>query len=55
VVLTRGDGIVAPASMQAIANHWGVRPVEVESGHLGAYALHGRALRAAITQSLGLR
>ncbi|MDX2011524.1 MAG: alpha/beta hydrolase family protein [Myxococcaceae bacterium] len=55
VVLTRGDGIVAPESMQAIASHWGIAPLVLESGHLGAYALHGRALRRAVLQSLGLR
>lgn len=54
VVATRGDGIVPPASMQALAEHWAVTPTWIDSGHLGAYALHGRVLRAAVERSLGL-
>jgi hypothetical protein len=48
VVAPRFDGIVAPSSMEQVARHWGVTPRWVASGHLGAYALHGRELRAAI-------
>jgi hypothetical protein len=55
VVVTKRDGIVPPTSMQDIAQHWGVAPTHVDSGHLGAYALHGGALRRAVLQSLGLR
>jgi hypothetical protein len=40
VVATKTDGIVPPSSMEAIAKHWSVAPTHVDSGHLGAYALH---------------
>lgn len=40
VVATKSDGIVPPSSMEAIAKHWSVEPTRIDSGHLGAYALH---------------
>lgn len=50
VVVTSKDGIVPPAAMSAIARHWGVTPTSIETGHLGAYALHARALREVIVK-----
>lgn len=52
VVGTRGDGIVAPASMERLAAHWGITPTWIDSGHLGAYAFHGRTLRNAVLSLL---
>ncbi|MDP3234108.1 MAG: alpha/beta hydrolase family protein [Myxococcales bacterium] len=52
VVATRRDGIVPPASMLALATHWGVTPTWVDSGHLGAYALRASTLRAAMLDTL---
>lgn len=52
VVATRRDGIVPPASMLALATHWGVTPTWVDSGHLGAYALRASTLRAAMLDTM---
>lgn len=52
VVITTSDGIVAPAAMERLARHWDVTPARIDSGHLGAYAFHGRALRRAVLANL---
>ncbi|MBL8923504.1 MAG: alpha/beta hydrolase family protein [Myxococcaceae bacterium] len=52
VVAMRRDGVVAPAAMERLARHWGVTPTWVDSGHLGAWAFHGRALRRAVLTTL---
>ena len=52
VVLNTGDGIVAPGSTEKIARHWGVEPVRLATGHLGAYTLERRRLQQVIAQTL---
>lgn len=53
LVETMADGIVPAASTRAIASHWGVTTRAIDSGHLGAFALHRRALCDAIASTLG--
>lgn len=48
VVVTEADGIVAPQASERIAAHWGVAPLRLPTGHVGAYALHRRALQRLI-------
>ncbi len=48
VVVTTRDGIVAPAATERVAAHWGVEPVRLATGHVGAYALHRRQLQRLI-------
>ena len=45
VALNRGDGIVDPEATRRFARHWDVDPLEVSSGHVGAYALQRRTLQ----------
>ncbi len=52
VVINSGDGIVNPEATARIAAHWGVEPVKLATGHLGAYALERRALQQVIAQTL---
>lgn len=48
VVLNRGDGIVNPEATRRFAAHWNVTPLELSTGHMGAYMLHRRALQKVI-------
>jgi hypothetical protein len=41
-----------PASMLALATHWGVTPTWLDSGHLGAYALRASSLRAVMLDTI---
>lgn len=52
VVVTARDGIVAPAATERIATHWGVEPVRLPTGHLGAYVFERRALQRVIADTL---
>lgn len=52
VVVTQADGIVAPQATERIARHWGVEPVRLATGHLGAYALERRRLQRVIAETL---
>jgi dienelactone hydrolase len=48
LVGTRGDAIVPPRDVDAIARHWGVHPRWLEDGHVSAIALRRRALAQAV-------
>ncbi len=52
VVANRHDGIVPPSSMERLAQHWGVAPRWIESGHLGAFLFHRDVLQGAIESVL---
>lgn len=52
VVGTRTDGIVPPASMAAIARHWGLEVEWLDSGHLGGFAFHRAELTRAMARTL---
>jgi hypothetical protein len=52
VVITEGDGIVAPDATERIARHWGVEPTRLRTGHLGAYVLERRRLQRVIAETL---
>ncbi len=52
VVVTTQDGIVSPAATERIAAHWGVEPVRIATGHLGAYTLERRRLQRVIAQTM---
>lgn len=52
VVLNRDDGIVAPDATRRIAAHWNVEPLELSTGHVGAYTLHRRTLQRVIGDTL---
>jgi dienelactone hydrolase len=51
VVGNRGDGVVAPADMQRIAEHWGCEMRWLDTGHVGAVLWHQEALRAAVADA----
>jgi hypothetical protein len=48
LVATRQDGIVPPASMEALAAIWGITPRWIDTGHVGAYLLRRPTLRRAV-------
>lgn len=52
VVVTERDAIVAPEATARIAAHWGVEPVRLQTGHLGAYTLERRRLQRVIAETL---
>lgn len=52
LLATRHDGIVPPSAMERVAAHWKVAPRWVESGHLGGFFFHRRAMHRAIRESL---
>ncbi|MFT3710005.1 MAG: alpha/beta hydrolase family protein [Archangium sp.] len=52
VALNTKDGIVAPDATRKMAAHWGVEPVELSTGHVGAYALNRRKLQDLIARTI---
>jgi hypothetical protein len=52
VALNAKDGIVAPAATRKMAAHWQVEPIELSTGHVGAYALHRRKLQDLIARTI---
>ncbi|MFZ5441738.1 MAG: alpha/beta hydrolase family protein [Myxococcota bacterium] len=52
VVVTARDGIVSPAATERIAAHWGVEPIHLATGHLGAYVFERRRLQRIIADTL---
>jgi hypothetical protein len=52
VVVTTRDAIVSPVATARIAAHWGVEPLELHTGHLGAYVFERRALQRVIVDTL---
>jgi pimeloyl-ACP methyl ester carboxylesterase len=51
VVANRQDGVVAPADMRRIAEHWGCELRWLDTGHVGAVVWHQNALRQAVADA----
>lgn len=52
VVVNRKDGIVDPEATRKFAAHWNVEPLELATGHVGAYTLHRRTLQRVIGDTI---